>query len=167
MSLENYNRLQVHSQDDPRLLGNALPKLTNASINILSEQLNTEHMLQKIKGFTPAEGWVMYRDQVEMSTEEPTRKDLIEGEWAHNNNSLKVKLIGADLFQVTLMSHADTDDITAFSEQKVMLRQSLKNEFTCAVYRCWWRQSQEGDQKGRWLPLTQQFVGFSNEKERA
>ncbi|WP_298943936.1 hypothetical protein [uncultured Psychromonas sp.] len=167
MSLENYNKLQAHSQDDLRLLGNGLPTLMNAGLDILSEQLSTEKMLEKIKAIIPTQGWVMYRDQVEISADIPTRTDLIEGEWVNESDSLKVKLVSTDLFQVTRMNRADADGFTAFSEQKVVLRQHLKNNITCAVYRCWWKQAQEGEQKGRWLPLTQQFIGFSNEKEQA
>jgi hypothetical protein len=166
MSLQGYQQLQSHSQNDATLLGNHLPKLINAGIEIQSEQLTTEKMREKIYTFSAQQGWVMYRDEVVISSETPTRSDIIEGEWTNNSDTLKVKLIGSDLFQVTQIKATQDKANCVFSEQRVMLRNSLKGEYNTALYRCWWQQASGEDYKGRWLPLTQQFIGFSNNKEQ-
>ena len=166
MSLQGYQRLQAHSQDNEELLGNALPRLTEADIEITSMQVNSIEMLAQVKAFSAQQGWIMYRDELLISAEAPTRSDIIEGEWANNGNSLKVKLIAADCYQITHTLQKSNEQNTAYSEQKVILRNNLKGDYNTAVYRLWWQQVQEGDYNGRWLPLTQQFIGFSNDKEQ-
>ncbi|MEG3755228.1 hypothetical protein [Psychromonas arctica] len=163
MSLHDYQQLQKQSQDDGALLGINLPTLIGAGVNIHSEPLTTEKMLQKVTVFTPLQGWVMYRDEVIMGAELPTRHDIIEAEWANGNSTLKVKLVGSNLFQVTQITKQATGD-KLFSEQQVILRNNLKGEYNTALYHCWWQQASRDEHKGRWLPLTQQFVGFLNNK---
>ena len=165
MSLQGYQQLQTHSQDDPTLLGNRLENLTNGTLAISSTQLSTSEMHRKLISFKATHGWVMYRDEVLISLEMPTRNDVIEGEWTNGNESIKVKLIASDLFQVSEFTATKNESKQLFSVQKVILRNSLQNnEYNCAVYRCWWQQAEDADHNGRWLPLSQQFIGFSNNK---
>ncbi len=165
MSLQGYQQLQAQSQGDTTLLGNCLPKLTSAGIDIQSEQFSTSKTLEKIATFSAQQGWVMYRDELLISTEIPSRTDIIEAEWASDNNTLKVKLIGAGLYQVTQITAKEQGE-QLFSVQAVILRNNLKGDHNTALYRCWWQQSKKGKQRGRWLPLTQQFIGFSHDKEQ-
>lgn len=165
MSLQGYQQLQAQSQDDAALLGNFLPKFTSAGIDFQSEQLSISQTLAKIAEFSAQQGWIMYRDELLICTEAPSRTDIIEAEWINANNTLKVKLIGTDLYQVTHITSKEQGD-KLFSVQPVILRSNLKGEHNTALYRCWWQQASSGEHKGRWLPLTQQFIGFSNDKEQ-
>ena len=123
-------------------------------------------MLAAIKDFSAQQGWIMYRDSVQITIEAPTRTDIIEGEWANNGNTLKVKLLGADCYQVIHLLQNSNNKTTAFTDQKVVLRNNLKGEYNTIVYRLWWQLAEHDEYEGRWLPLTQQFIGFNQDKEQ-
>ena len=167
MSLQSYQQLQSESQENAALLGNRLPNMTLADITIDAKQLTTTETLAAIKAFDAQQGWIMYRDSVQITTEAPTRTDVIQGEWVNNGNTRKVKLLGTNCYQVIYFLQDNNDKTTAFTDQQVVLRNNLKGQYNTITYRLWWQLAEQGEQQeGRWLPLTQQFIGFNQDKEQ-
>lgn len=163
MSLEQYNELMSSSQID---LGVQLPMLTPASLHLTSEKTTLEYIKLQIIELKATSGWVMYRDNVEISTNTPVRNDLIEAEYHNKGVTLKVKHLFADQYQLTrfetmIDNGVRTDKNTTqycFGEQEIYVRNHLKSDATTATYRLWYKLDNH-----RWSPFSQQFIGFNKE----
>jgi hypothetical protein len=161
MSLANYQRLQQSSRASTAQLGCTLPVMNGGTLTCQSSVQNAAATREMIASFKAKQGWFMMRDQLIIDATPPTGDDFIEGEWCNGQNSLKVKLLYADQYQLTKMTQTTaTTPSQAYTEQTVYLRNDLINaQHNVALYRLWW-DLQQGDNQGRWLPLAQQFAGF-------
>ena len=159
MSLPHYNQLQSQALADKQLLGCELPNLTAGSLDCQSSVLTAAQVLTAIDEFAPEQGWYMMRDQIKIAASPPMDIDFIEGEWSHGSNSLKVKLMHHDQYQLIRMTGTDNCcEHQAYSEYRAYLRTGLaENDSTVAVYRHWWQQDNE---QHNWTPMVQQFIGF-------
>lgn len=175
MSLLDYEKLQAESEEHPALLGCKLPQLNAGKLEIDTNTQSTTDIVKLISNFEAKQGWVMYRDSLEIATGiADGRTDFIEGEWSKGEHSLKVKLLANDRYMSIEFSpcqigkQADNQD-EAYSDQIVFVTNQLKGKLSegtnAACYRLWWKQENDGEHQGRWVPLAQQFMGFCYTKE--
>ncbi|MEZ9591716.1 hypothetical protein BCU93_03365 [Vibrio breoganii] len=156
MGIELYQNM---TSDSIKELGVKLPTLQSGNLNIESFQGDFTSVEQAISLLQPTDGWVMYRDKIEISANLPRRKDVIEAEYHKDEISLKVQLLHGNVYQVTRLHGAPSPDGSlCFSEQKVLLRNQLLTEGDFALYRLWYESV-----NCRWQPIAQQFVGFIKE----
>jgi hypothetical protein len=154
MSLVNYQHLQSAN------LGCALPTMVAATVDCQSSVHTGAQTRALIDAFTPQQGWFMLRDRLVIDAISPPTDDFIEGEWCHGQNSLKVRQLYGDQFQLTRMTLSNKSTTEqAYNEQVVCLRNDLKQ--TVAIYRLWWILQQDPLMAGRWAPRAQQFMGFN------
>lgn len=168
MSLSIYHKF-IQDND----VGIDLPKLTAATIESSPPSLvSAQKVISKINEFSPQQGWISYRDKVEVSSKPPENEYFIEAQYCNGDNSLHIKLISNNQYQVIsfFVSPPITNNINsaiqAYTKQALMLRSNL-TELTPAKtvnYRLWWQleQRENNNNFGRWLPLVQQFIGFNN-----
>ena len=164
MSLTHYQQLQQQSQKHPALVGNRLPVVTAATINISTQKLTLTEVSSHIRDFNASAGWVMFRDRLEINNFNPEQEAILEGEWCRDGQSLSVKLFHDDCYILTHLTVIEkSTDLMACTEQNIYIRPELKSQATANAcrYRFWWQLAEKGEQKGRWLPLTQQFIGFT------
>jgi hypothetical protein len=161
MSLLNYQNLQQATKQPNNKLGCKLPILTSGTLKCASTVQSAAQTREMIVAFKPQQGWFMLRDKLVVAGEPPSENEFIEGEWCHGLNSVKVKLLYDDQYQLTTMTVTqDTTGNQVYSEQPIYLRSNLKNApGNLALYRLWWALPQ-GENLGRWQPLAQQFAGF-------
>lgn len=164
MSLTDYQALQQKTKDEAEIFGCVLPPMVGASLDCQSTTHTAAQVHTLINDFNAQQGWVMTRDQVliDASADVLFERDIIEGEWCSGDNSIKVKLLNGDTYQVTTMCLAnEQSEQQAYSEQTLFLRNQLKSEQQDTVlYRLWW-QLGSGEYQDRWQPVAQQFIGFA------
>ena len=152
MSVALYQQLQVSAETD---LQQPLAFLTPATLQVNSQQLDSEGVKNAVNAFNATSAWVMYRDEVAQD-KALERCDVIEGEWVNGSDTLKVKLLGHEQYLVVTMTLLEQD-----SDNQVMKTQQIKTRFGNAKYALWYQL-----EAGRWQALTQQFLGFVS-KENA
>jgi len=166
MSLITYNSL---SQDNT--LGIKLPQLIAADLeNQLPCIVSAKDAITKINAFSAQQGWISYRDSVKITADAPDNEYFIEAQYCNGNDSLHVKLVNDNKYQINTFNASKpiqnciASATKAYSEQEVVLRNNLVDQAKTATYRLWWQLENDEKNKhfGRWLPLTQQFVGFNN-----
>ncbi|MGL6260369.1 hypothetical protein [Vibrio sp. WXL210] len=156
MSIKQYNHL---AQDSHQTLAVKIPQMTSAQLSLQTMQGEWEQVLQAITRLQPTDGWVMYRDKVELSADLPTRQDVLEAEYANGTRSLAIRLLSAKRYQMTEFDSSDNEGEThAYYEQSLILRKHLQGQAQTALYRIWFEQTDS-----RWLPKAQQFIGLSKE----
>jgi hypothetical protein len=166
MSIANYQSLQSASEMDCKTLGVTLPKLTQGALSISRQLINTEAMINAVKGLNPITGWAMYRNQLIVSPQISDRNDLIEAEYSDGENSLMIKLVGHDRYSVCLMENKKEEDGSmVYKMQSMHTKIELTNK-ELIQYRLWYKQSNSEENKGRWEPFAQQFIGFTAQEER-
>lgn len=163
MSTNAYHQLQQNSINNPAIAVN-LPEITAGKLSIKSHQMNFSQVASTIANLLPTDGWVMYRDQVTITTNAPEREDLLEGEWCNQHTSIKVKLLGNNQYlvtQFTLEKHLDASQ--CYKEQRHYLRANLLEQtvHNAVNYRQWYQQSTDKVNQGKWQPYAQQFMGFT------
>lgn len=156
--LNQYNNLKA---DISEL---TLPNVIPATLKTITKQLTADKLLTAIREFSATDGWVQYTDKLVISTAIPTNTCLLEAQYtARNNRSLHVKLLSNNVFSVTeyqLQSSTTTKQF--YTRQTLNVRNNLKEHAACVVYNTWWEMATTAEQEGRWLPLAQQFVGFTS-----
>jgi hypothetical protein len=166
---DHYQLLHKQSQQDPQWLGVRLPAMTQAELEISSLQCSAAEICEHIQQLQATQGWVMYRDSIALTSSAPERNDFIEGEWCNEHTSIKVKYLHSDTYLCVSMSLSNQGaQPQQYTEQVIFLRKDLSSaqdntaKHNAVIYRQWFEQAQTGDAKGRWLPLMQQFMGFTH-----
>lgn len=165
MNNKNYQQLHAESKNDAALLGIVLPELTPGFLAINHSTLTIEQTCAAIDDFAPDQGWVMYRDEIVMSSKSPTRTDLIEAEYSQKDKTLTVRLIGPNRYSVCLMEPQEIQTPTMVYKTQSMLTQKRLTDDQCIEYRLWYKQQTDGSNAGRWEATTQQFIGFTASQE--
>ncbi len=168
MSFTNYQQLQQKSAQDPRLVGNRLPQLNAVSLEITAQEINLSEVCTQIREFNANAGWVMFRNRLEINNVAPEQDFILEGEWSNGEHSLSVKLLQDDCYVLTRFITTESQQSTIVNTEQILyLRPELKSQTDANAcrYRLWWQQAEEGTQKGRWLPLAQQFIGFTQAED--
>lgn len=160
MSIENYQKLQKQSEDDNSLLGMVLPQLNLGSLNTEQQLLDTQQTIQFINELAPTQGWILYRDKLELSARAPERKDFIEAEYSNGQDSLLLKLIGDNQYSVCLMKLETNGSGMVYKTQQLNIREALGGA-QLAEYKIWFKQDTTELNQGRWEPFAQQFIGFT------
>ncbi|AXY00927.1 hypothetical protein D1115_06490 [Vibrio alfacsensis] len=159
-SLTQYRELTKNAQAKDKL-GVALPDLTRAKVNVITQQYDVSDLQAVVEVFAPDAGWVVYRDGVEITNQAPNRSDVIEAEYycqAADVQSIKIKHLFAKQYLVTRFEVIDEEsDEYCYSEQAVIVRKNLAEQAQTAHYRLWYKQ----DDAFRWNPFAQQFIGFN------
>ncbi|OOF09526.1 MULTISPECIES: hypothetical protein [unclassified Salinivibrio] len=169
MSLPQYHTLQQQSDVDNTKLGVTLPRLHAGVLHIAQSMLSFDDVCSQIHAFSPQQGWVMYRDSVTSTTQIPSRDDLIEAEYCHDNDSLQVRLVGPNRYSVCAMTHqaSDASHTVSMVYQHVSLIGDVRlGDHQYVQYRLWYQQQTDHVQQGRWIPLAQQFIGFAPKEEK-
>lgn len=167
MSLTTYNKLG----QDPTL-ETRLPQLTSAQLSRTEHSNQTaKEVINLINSFEPQQGWVSYRDKVEITASAPINEYFIEAQYCRGENSLHIKLTTNNRYQVIqlnvskVVNHSLDTTEKVYQEQNLVLRNHFQEEekTETVTYRLWWQQdnNKESQHFGRWLPLAQQFVGFT------
>ena len=166
MHNEHYLQLQEQSCQNPRKLGVSLPAMTTAQLKLISNRCSAAQICEQVEQLQATEGWLMYRDTLELTSQAPVRYDFVEGEWCNQHTSLKVKHLNGDTYLCVTMSLSEEKTVAQqYKEQVIYLRKDLKaDQQNAVIYRQWFEQGTSGDSEGRWLPLMQQFVGFTQAK---
>ena len=146
-----------------------LPKIHNAYLTISTQFLNVEQLTAIIEAFSATQGWVQYSDKVVISTQTPSKPNILEAQYCNDKKeSLHIKHHKCGSYLVnTLCTKESAAHEQFYTEQALIVRNNLKEQASTANYRIWWQLESEGVNEGRWLPLAQQFLGFStlNNKE--
>lgn len=171
MSINCYQTLQKESIQRAELLGCQLPMLRAGSLTLDSKTVSIEGVLNALKELQPECGWVMTRSKtviLETVSEFPELNDLIEAEFSSDQSSLKIKLLQKDQYIVTSFTLSDrSNDQQCYKDQRLVLKTQAETNEAYVCYRLWWALNTTGVNKGRWEPLAQQFIGFSNDAEQA
>ncbi|BAC97563.1 hypothetical protein [Vibrio vulnificus YJ016] len=169
MTIALYTQLQQQnnqclSENDRSFpsIGIEMPNIVESHLTIETVQCQRQELFRKIIDFAPQQGWVCYRDGVEIRSEAPTRSDVIEAEYLHRGDSLVVRHLNGETYLLSYLreGHQDGTGVMCYREQKMRLRNDITSSANHVVYRVWFQQSQSGLTQGRWLPKVQQFVGF-------
>ncbi|MCD9527517.1 hypothetical protein [Photobacterium carnosum] len=159
----NNRQLQPGSQQDKQSLGVMLPTLTEQGVDMESNIIKSSDLAGVIAQFSPTAGWVCYRDEVVISADVPTRVDIIEAEYCAGDESLMIKQrYGNEYVVVRFTPQPNTSSLQAYKKQTMLVRNNLKAHAMYAHYRIWYTQLTDSVNLGRWQPIAQQFVGFSN-----
>lgn len=158
--LETYQTLK-NSDSIKEDLGCALPKLTSASLTIDSLVCDATTMANTLAKWHNAQGWFQTHNSTQLGVPTET-KSLLEGEWFDGKNSLSIRLLGADQYQVVeYCSTESSEDLYCYQEQPIWLRSNLlSSSANCVVYRQWFKLENHA-----YKPLVSQFVGFTFIKE--
>jgi hypothetical protein len=163
MTVQNYQNLQAASKADNTLLGVALPTLTPAHLAVESYQVDFQRVKTAIADFNATQGWVMYRDALIREIQAPSRSDLIEAEYSNGTDTLTIKLIAHDRYQVSKMTMQNAQGTMLFKTQTMPVQARLGSDLFI-IYRLWYVQGCEGETQGKWQPYAQQFIGFTQEQ---
>jgi hypothetical protein len=164
MSLENYQSLQSASENAS--LGAKLPTLSYGSIAVTQRYLNAQETIQTINALKATHGWVMYRDELIISTQIGERVDLIEAEYTNGESSIAIKLVRNDYYSVCSMMKLPVEDHSmVYKTQSFYTRNALPTG-GLIQYRLWFKQQTGEITQGRWEPFAQQFIGFTAQEER-
>lgn len=173
MSLKNYQQLYSNSQKDNTLLGVNLPKLNPGYLSVNHTTLNVDQVTKIIADFIPTQGWVMYSDSIDVTTQINSEKNIIEAQFNNGDNTLNIKLIDHNRYSVCTMQIQTTGQETMAYKNQVMLVQKrhMVNQFSDKTpnynnlikYRLWYKQQSTGAARGRWEAFAQQFIGFTGE----
>lgn len=150
--------------DNGKELGCQLPSAVNGSIRVVSEVVDQQALAELFGGLDFDAGWASYRDKTVIDNRCTDLNNLLEGEWASSAFTLRVRLVDANRYQVTRFTNqADADDSITGTERVFMTRNSLNEgaKYNGITYRLWWQQAKTGPHEGRWVPLGQQFIGFT------
>lgn len=163
MHNDHYQSLHTLSQQNPQSLGVSLPAMTRSALTLTSLTCTAAQVCQQVEQLQATQGWLMYRDSLVLTAAAPERSDFIEGEWCNEHKTIKVKHLRADTYLCVSMAETQPSAVAQqFSEQVIYLRNDLQGEqHNAAIYRQWYEQALTGDSEGRWLPLAQQFIGFT------
>jgi len=171
MSLKNYQQLYSNSQKDTSLLGVNLPKLNSGYLSVNNTTLNADQVTKVITDFIAIQGWVMYSDSIEVTTQINSEKNIIEAQFNNGQSTLNVKLIGHNCYSVCTMQIQTTGQEAMAYKNQIMLVQkrpvaNQSDDKTPAgnnliEYRLWYKQQSTGAAKGRWEAFAQQFIGFT------
>ncbi len=165
MSLNAYQSLKDNSDLDDttqQAIGVTLPTLTAATLNLSGQIVNAQTLQTSIDSFAPDNGWIMYRDELVVSNATPQRPDFVEAEYNRGEDSLQIKFIGHDRYQLShyVVSAADEHNPTqCYRDIYPHLRSTLRPHGK-AHYRLWFEQQTQGTTAGAWQPIGQQFLGF-------
>ncbi|EKO3893611.1 hypothetical protein P0F25_001905 [Vibrio metschnikovii] len=166
MSLETYSPLQSQTHSQLELLGAELPPLIDGNLTLTHEVYNFDQLCSAIHSFQPQQGWASYRDSVTISSDVPSRSDLIEAEYCRGEESLQIRLIGPERYSVCKMATNPTaDSHMVYKEQSILVQKHFTG-VKAITYRLWYRQHTHGENIGRWEAFIQQFVGFSLKEEK-
>jgi hypothetical protein len=170
MSIKHYQALQQKSEEQKGFLGVKLPQLQQGNLDIVTSDYAFEQVVVMVNDLKPTQGWLMYRDGVEYTLNAPSRIDFIEGEWCNDKASIKVKFIGEERYLVTHMSQNsglnESENSMCFKEQLTYLAKG-NDVNNCARYFQWYKLGTDHANQGCWLPLAQQFVGFTQDKKES
>lgn len=171
MSVEMYNQLAnanaallqhgKRSQEAQKSVGVMLPLLEQKGLTITTDLAQATDLIAMVDEFKAIAGWVAYRDLVQ-TTIRLDRTDLLEAEFTNGKDTLLIKHEFGSSYRVTRMieTAADANNPQACRIQHMMMRNDLKGSANKIEYRLWYQQAKDGADKGRWLPLAQQFVGL-------
>ncbi|MGD6740197.1 hypothetical protein ACN08N_19320 [Photobacterium leiognathi subsp. mandapamensis] len=163
LMMKNNLQLQPGSQQEKQSLGVTLPTLTEQDVHIESNIIQASDLAGVIAQFTPTSGWVCYRDDVVISADVPTRLDIIEAEYCAGDHSLMIKQhYGDEYLVVRFMPQLQAEQQQAYKKQTMLVRNNLKEYAMYAHYRIWYTQLTDNVNLGRWKPIAQQFMGFSD-----
>ena len=144
----NNRQLQPGSQQEKQSLGVMLPTLTEQGVVMESNIIQASDLAGVIGQFSPTAGWVCYRD---------------EAEYCAGDESLMIKQrYGNEYVVVRFTPQPNTASQQAYKKQTMLVRNNLKAHAMYAHYRIWYTQLTDSVNLGRWQPIAQQFVGFSN-----
>ncbi|MBB1420787.1 hypothetical protein H5200_02495 [Pseudoalteromonas sp. SG43-7] len=166
MSLNTYSILQSHTHTAPDFVGVELPTLIQSNLTLSHEYCNFDQLCSKIHTFQPQQGWAMYRDSVTISSNVPSRNDLIEAEYSRGEESLQIRLIGPEHYSVCKMAMNPTPNSHMVYKEQSILVQKHFNGVKAITYRLWYQQHINGENSGRWEAFVQQFIGFSQQEEK-
>ncbi|MDO5667632.1 MAG: hypothetical protein Q4G44_07395 [Alcaligenaceae bacterium] len=110
-----------------------------------------------------ATGWYQTNDSTALGMPEQLSA-LLEGEWFDGHNSLSVRLLAPNQYQVTKLSTNDqeTDSDYCYQDQDIYLRGNLCTSSVNTVRYRQWFQCQEH----AWQPVASQFLGFTFTEEQ-
>lgn len=163
MTVQNYQNLQAASKADNTLLGVTLPTLNPAHLAVESYQVDFQQAKTAIADFKATQGWVMYRDALTREIQAPSRSDLIEAEYSNGTDTLTIKLIAHDRYQVSKMTMQNAQGTMLFKTQTMPVQARLGSDLFI-TYRLWYVQGAESETLGKWQPYAQQFIGFTEEQ---
>jgi hypothetical protein len=155
MSLLDYKKLQ-QQPEMLQSLGIQLPNLIGANISLTGETLSITDAIVHIDNFKPNVGWVMYKDNIEITALSPKRSDVIEAEYSNGTDTISIKHVHSTEYVLTRFTVVESNDMQAYSNQKLIIRNDLKAAAKYANYRLWYQQKDHC-----WQPLAQQFIGFA------
>jgi len=161
-SLTQYNQL---ISNIPEL---ELPQAKGANITLQTLIVPAEKLAKAIASISPSQGWIQYSDELVISSKPPVKNNIVEAQFCNDNeNSLHIKLQQGSQYLVTTLTKETESSINQYyTEQKLVIRQNLKEHATYANYRLWFQLETEGSNEGRWLPIAQQFIGFDTIKNK-
>lgn len=140
--------------------GCALPKLSAALLVVNSQICDAKAMAETLGQWHNAQGWYQTHNSTQLGV--PTEvASLLEGEWFDGKNSLSIRLLGANQYQVVEYSQQENNEgHYCYQDQRIWLRSSLMeaSQVNCAVYRQWFQL-----QNFAYKPVVSQFIGFVKE----
>lgn len=169
MTIAHYNTLRENNKaqlDDKeqqsQSLGVELPSLIASNLCIEASRCLQHELAEKIADFAPEQGWVCYRDSIEIGAEIPTRVDIIEGEYCRSNDTLVIKQGYDGFYHLTFLKPSEqaASGTMAYRQQTFLTRTGLLSDGLAIRYRIWFEQTSNGQERGRWQAKVQQFVGF-------
>lgn len=162
-ALSDYQNLQCGNTTTEEL-GVALPQIYSAELNVKSEKMTAQAVIEVLQDFQAEHGWTLYRDRLSVSPLPPEDVYFIEGEWCKGNQTIKVQLLEGDEYLMTTFNkEAANDNATqCYHDQAVFLRKHSEDQpLQQATYRLWWK----CDSQGLWQALAQQFIGITATEE--
>lgn len=156
---EHHIKSQKGSLDKSDGLGAELPNLQAGSLSICSERVSgAKAILDVFCSFNAQQSWVQYTDSVEINPIElADNKFLLEAECVSGDVTMVIKHLGHHQYIVTYMEATNESGAELYKEQELYVRDNLKSVAKTSRYRLWY---QEVDH--RWLPVCQQFLGFTH-----
>jgi hypothetical protein len=160
-SITQYNELKTHISELE------LPNVSSAKLTMHANMVSLSELTQAIEKFSATQGWVQYTDELVVSAQVPSKPYIIEAQYCNaKNHSLHIKLQQGDIYQLSTFiveesNNEKQSESQFFTEQKLIVRNNLKEQAVSANYRLWWQLENEGVNEGRWLPICQQFLGFN------
>lgn len=149
---------------DVRDMGCELTELKAAKLTIKSDIVDAATLKQRLADWVSAEAWHQSASATRLETPEDLSY-LLEGEWFDGKeNSLAVRLVSPNQYQITeyVVDVDDGSEAYCYQEQELYLQPHLTQASgkNIVKYRQWFQCVDHA-----WQPIASQFLGFGSIKE--